>query len=432
MTTPLPKNNPIFTLFCGLRFSLGGISSLSGCNDQVSTEAAMNDKVANESLSKYTGDLALDAAVALDQMRFGAARMLAQAALDSKRRVGGQSATADAFPTCIIAQVLYEEGRLDDAEGLLAVRLPDIRRNGTLESALRAHRLLARVAASRRQYRRGLLILRGADALAVLHGCWPRLLAASLAHQVELHLAGGAAVDAAAHCLQQLEELAEQHRSASGNVKLEILRLYTVARARLALARAPLTVDIASLLTVHYYTVQQRDHYTAVSIALLLVDALLVTGARDEAVGLLSELLWLAPAVGLHQTLVDCSAGVAGLIEAIVQRRVGSVGDLGELLPYANVLLSRRQGDTRNADEPIIARRSPMNAGLSERERLIVGLMGRGLSNKQIAIELCIAPETVKSHAKRLYTKLSVRNRTEAVTLASCLGLFHHPTSMLA
>ena len=56
--------------------------------------------------------------------------------------------------------------------------------------------------------------------------------------------------------------------------------------------------------------------------------------------------------------------------------------------------------------------------------------MGRGLSNKQIAVELGIAPETVKSHAKHLYTKLSVKNRTEAVTLASRLGLLQIPRSL--
>jgi len=72
-------------------------------------------------------------------------------------------------------------------------------------------------------------------------------------------------------------------------------------------------------------------------------------------------------------------------------------------------------------------RRPNAAAGVSERERLIVSLMGQGLSNKQIAAELCIAPETVKSHAKHLYTKLSVRNRTEAVTLATRLGLIHMP-----
>src|SRR5258705_11010054 len=60
---------------------------------------------------------------------------------------------------------------------------------------------------------------------------------------------------------------------------------------------------------------------------------------------------------------------------------------------------------------------------LSARERTIVLLMGHGLSNKRIARQLSIAPETVKSHAKRLFWKLTVQSRAQAVYRASELGL---------
>ena len=62
-------------------------------------------------------------------------------------------------------------------------------------------------------------------------------------------------------------------------------------------------------------------------------------------------------------------------------------------------------------------------ARLSARERLIVLLMGRGLTNKMIARQLSIAPETVKSHAKRIFWKLTVQTRAQAVYRASALGL---------
>ena len=62
-------------------------------------------------------------------------------------------------------------------------------------------------------------------------------------------------------------------------------------------------------------------------------------------------------------------------------------------------------------------------ASLSERERTIVLLMGHGLSNKRIARQLSIAPETVKSHAKRIFLKLTVQSRAQAVFRASTLGL---------
>ena len=62
-------------------------------------------------------------------------------------------------------------------------------------------------------------------------------------------------------------------------------------------------------------------------------------------------------------------------------------------------------------------------ASLSTRERAIVLLMGHGLTNKMIARQLSIAPETVKSHAKRIFLKLTVQTRAQAVYRASALGL---------
>ena len=62
-------------------------------------------------------------------------------------------------------------------------------------------------------------------------------------------------------------------------------------------------------------------------------------------------------------------------------------------------------------------------ASLSARERTIVLLMGHGLTNKMIARQLRIAPETVKSHAKRIFLKLTAQTRAQAVYRASELGL---------
>ena len=62
-------------------------------------------------------------------------------------------------------------------------------------------------------------------------------------------------------------------------------------------------------------------------------------------------------------------------------------------------------------------------ARLSMRERAIVLLMGHGLTNKMIARQLSIAPETVKSHAKRIFLKLTVQTRAQAVYRASEIGL---------
>ena len=52
---------------------------------------------------------------------------------------------------------------------------------------------------------------------------------------------------------------------------------------------------------------------------------------------------------------------------------------------------------------------------LTERESEVLGLLSRGLANKQIAVELGISEHTVKFHVSSIYQKLNVTNRTEAV-----------------
>jgi DNA-binding NarL/FixJ family response regulator len=59
---------------------------------------------------------------------------------------------------------------------------------------------------------------------------------------------------------------------------------------------------------------------------------------------------------------------------------------------------------------------------LSARERMVVLLMGHALTNKMIARQLGIAPDTVKAHAKNIFWKLTAQTRAQAVYRASELG----------
>ena len=58
----------------------------------------------------------------------------------------------------------------------------------------------------------------------------------------------------------------------------------------------------------------------------------------------------------------------------------------------------------------------PLSHGpLTDRESEVIGLLAKGLANKQIAVALGISEHTVKFHVSSIYTKLNVTNRTEAV-----------------
>jgi LuxR family maltose regulon positive regulatory protein len=65
----------------------------------------------------------------------------------------------------------------------------------------------------------------------------------------------------------------------------------------------------------------------------------------------------------------------------------------------------------------------PQIEAITQREFEILRLINRGLSNKEIAHSLVIAPSTVKTHTANLFGKLGVHRRTQAIALARDLEI---------
>jgi len=78
----------------------------------------------------------------------------------------------------------------------------------------------------------------------------------------------------------------------------------------------------------------------------------------------------------------------------------------------------------RAPPEPFaINERALDSLGISGREREVLALLAAGRSNKEIARQLEVSPNTVKTHVARLFEKLSARRRTEAIHKARELGM---------
>ena len=123
-------------------------------------------------------------------------------------------------------------------------------------------------------------------------------------------------------------------------------------------------------------------------------------------------------------------AGASGFLgkgaepEAIVEAiRVVARGD-ALLSPAATrSLIERFLGEPRDPagtdDEPVTGR----VAGLTDREREILALVGEGRSNDEIADHLVISPHTVKTHINRAMMKLDAHDRAQLVVIAYESGL---------
>ena len=85
-------------------------------------------------------------------------------------------------------------------------------------------------------------------------------------------------------------------------------------------------------------------------------------------------------------------------------------------------LRARQTGDWTLTEKSLEPERKEHKA-LSQREHDILVLLAKGLSFAEIGNLLNISPHTVTAHVKKLYRKLQVHSRAEAVYEASCLGV---------
>ncbi|MDT0449562.1 response regulator transcription factor [Streptomyces hesseae] len=79
----------------------------------------------------------------------------------------------------------------------------------------------------------------------------------------------------------------------------------------------------------------------------------------------------------------------------------------------ATRLMARLRGEATGKQQPQAL------AGLTDREREILGLIGEGLTNRQIGQKLYLAEKTVKNHISRLLAKLGVERRVQAAVIAT-------------
>jgi DNA-binding CsgD family transcriptional regulator len=85
---------------------------------------------------------------------------------------------------------------------------------------------------------------------------------------------------------------------------------------------------------------------------------------------------------------------------------------------WAGARMFRRAPPTHEIND-----RALESLGISAREREVLELLAAGRSNKEIARQLDVSPNTVKTHVGKLFEKLAVQRRTQAISRARELGI---------
>jgi len=189
-----------------------------------------------------------------------------------------------------------------------------------------------------------------------------------------------------------------------------------VSQARVHLARGNAPSALTVLQSYHQQLETKEWCDELLRTIILLAVALQALGEEHQSIKALQEALTLAEPGGLIRIFVDEGAPMADLLFKAANQ---------EILPnYVSKLLNVFKAE-KMQDESKSVQLPPhfLIEQLSERELEILQLIAQGLSNREIGERLFLALNTVKGHNRRIFNKLQVQRRTEAVARARELDL---------
>lgn len=156
------------------------------------------------------------------------------------------------------------------------------------------------------------------------------------------------------------------------------------------------------------------------TIALSILDLYMPGMDGADGIRRMKEVLPDAPVAVISGSVRDAdietciAAGASGFIPKTM--KILAMANAIRLILSGEVYLPYRSTGTGSGD-------TSAAAGLTPREREILGAIARGKSNKEIARDLGVEEVTVKLHATNLFRKLGVSNRTHAAMKGHELGL---------
>ena len=348
------------------------------------------------------------------------AEHLCDRALDNVRRDFPDGSAAVAMLAASSASMLYERSRFDRLDEMIASRLEIIAGHCLPDLILRAYRSSIRAAASRGDLQEAHDLAGQLEALGTQRGL-DRLCAVAIDERIRMHLRYGVRADAT-RLLVRLREIADRHGDLSNDARCEIVILARTAEARVALAQGRAAEAVKDLSDLAAEAARGGRTYAAVALESLLAEALHAAGDPGSAGRKLADALAVGERLGMFRVFLDELDG--GVLQDLVQQASGQRGTATPAyIARLTGALSREVGlrSSRSA-QPRPWAATPRDP-ISRRERDVLELLARGLTNRQLADALDVSPDTVKYHLKNIFAKLQVVDRRAAVQSARQFGL---------
>lgn len=328
------------------------------------------------------------------------------------RQLHGERSPLHAMPTLMLAELCYEQHRLDDAEAM--AREHDVAADlGFVDKLIAGFVTRARLAALAGQHKEAMAVLEEATYLADQLK-FDRLHANVLNEQIRQLIALGQSREAVRLLREPRYRRQLEERLAPGDGVTTRHELLALASARVWLETGRETEAINLLKQWHSFTRTRHCYRSTIRLGVLLAKANLRVGNRLSAQRLVVEALQLGEAGGFVRSFLD--EGQI-LIELLVDVAKGEP----TAHTFSDTYLKRILGAAGSSpDEPGLGAGPKLDTGeaVSEREIQILNLGSRGLPNLDIAETLCLAESTVKWYWQRIFDKLDVRRRSDAIKRA--------------
>jgi LuxR family maltose regulon positive regulatory protein len=342
-----------------------------------------------------------------------AARTL-QVALARAEEDSGRRSSISVMLAAALAAAQWERDETLAAAELLANRLDVLERSAPPDAIALGYVTAARTSALDGNEQRALDLLDSLFALGEARSL-PRLCVASLGERMRQHALRGRA-DLCTAVERKLDAMSAEFEGRQWGVLGPSVELQTgLARAYASIARRDWTASLDRLDQLAPAAERLRQGRDGIQIYLLR--ALAAGRCGKDGSRLLDEAVSTARMWGLKRVVSDTHPDLEGLVR---QLRGGVESGSGQVQAGTESRLAD-EAATKSASTRARAARGSL---LSPKEREVLGLLARNMSNKQIALAMGVSDETIKWHFKNLFRKLNAGSRSHLLQRARMVGVF--------